>query len=67
MEVEGRDVREVAHGWLVLESATPSDRATAPPLGGERRIPWHRILRIDLDGAVVWERKTHPPDTEAPG
>lgn len=46
MEVEGRDVREVAPGWLVLEGA---------------QIPWHRVLRIELDGQVVWERRAAEP------
>lgn len=62
MEVEGRDVREVAHGWLVLDGAQiPSGRAAARPLGREVRVPWHRILRIELDGEVVWARRTADP------
>lgn len=43
LEVTGRDVRDVARGWLVLEGA---------------QIPWHRVLRIELDGDLVWERRT---------
>lgn len=43
LAIEGRDVREVSHGWLVLRAV---------------RVPWHRIQRIELDGEVVWERRS---------
>jgi uncharacterized protein (UPF0248 family) len=41
--LEGGDVRAVGHSFLDL------------PRGA--RLPLHRILRIEVDGRVVWDRR----------
>lgn len=42
----GADVVAVGHGFLELRSLGPM-----PAM-----IPYHRILRIEVDGATLWER-----------
>ena len=49
--VTGAQVVAIGHGFLELASEGPR-----PAM-----IPYHRILRIELDGAVVWRR----PGSEA--
>lgn len=43
----GDQIVRVGHGFLELRSHGP-----VPAM-----IPYHRILRIELDGATVWERR----------
>ncbi|HLE97216.1 MAG TPA: RNA repair domain-containing protein [Candidatus Thermoplasmatota archaeon] len=50
--VEGRAVREVTRGWLVLERIRG---------GYSTSIPWHRVVRLELDAHVLWERAPRQP------
>lgn len=48
--VPGSQIVELGHSFFTLLQAE----------GRSGSIPYHRILRIDLDGALVWERKATP-------
>lgn len=45
--MRGADIVALGHSFFELKSVGPM-----PAM-----IPYHRILRIELDGAVVWERR----------
>ena len=44
--VEGRDIVELGASFFTL--ARPGTRSAS--------IPYHRVLRVELDGGLVWER-----------
>ena len=64
--VQGREVGEVTRGWLVIRrrvgsASVGAGRRRTGPLGPTASIPWHRVLRIELDGHVLWERVPRQP------
>ena len=44
-EIKGKDIENLGKGFMSVRSAE-----------GEVEIPYHRILKIEVDGKVVWER-----------
>lgn len=44
--VAGTEILELGHGFM---------RVVSPE--GEVEIPYHRILRIEIDGRVIWEKQ----------
>lgn len=49
MAVPGSDIVALGNSFFTLRREGP----------GSASIPYHRILRVELDGEVVWERR--PP------
>lgn len=45
--VEGRDVTKVGRSFFALRERR----------GRTTSIPYHRVVRIERDGALVWERR----------
>ena len=45
--IAGGDIVDVGHAFLELRS-----EGAMPAM-----IPYHRVLRIELDGALVWQRR----------
>jgi uncharacterized protein (UPF0248 family) len=46
--VKGSDIIDIGASFFELASVGP----------GSAMIPYHRVLRIEVDGALVWERRS---------
>lgn len=49
--IEGNDIAELGRSFFELRSTRPFSSS----------IPYHRVLRIEVDGALVWERRESGP------
>lgn len=48
--VEGAQILDLGNSFFTLRREGP----------GSASIPYHRVLRVELDGALIWERRTPP-------